>query len=54
MPSGATQDGPVVLERSDRMWSNGEGNGVNVIIPWEPVLEEFMMNLDPVIGPISV
>jgi len=28
--------------------------GVNVIIPWEPVLEEFMMNLDPVIGPISV
>ena len=27
MPSGATQDGPVVLERSDRMWSNGEGNG---------------------------
>ena len=27
MLSGATQDGPVVLERSDRMWSNGEGNG---------------------------
>ena len=27
MPCGATQDGPVVLERSDRMWSNGEGNG---------------------------
>ena len=27
MPSGATQDGPVVLERSDRIWSNGEGNG---------------------------
>ena len=27
MPSGATQDGPVMVERSDRMWSTGEGNG---------------------------
>ena len=25
--SGATQDGQVMLERSDRMWSTGEGNG---------------------------
>ena len=24
---GATQDGRVIVERSDRMWSNGEGNG---------------------------
>ena len=27
MPCGATQDGQVVVERSDRMWSTGEGNG---------------------------
>ena len=27
MPRGATQDGPVMVERSDRMWSTGEGNG---------------------------
>ena len=27
MPCGATQDGWVMVERSDRMWSNGEGNG---------------------------
>ena len=25
--SGATQDGWVMVERSDRMWSTGEGNG---------------------------
>ena len=24
---GATQDGRVLVERSDRMWSTGEGNG---------------------------
>ena len=24
---GATQDGQVMIERSDRMWSTGEGNG---------------------------
>ena len=24
---GATQDGQVMVERSDRMWSTGEGNG---------------------------
>ena len=24
---GATQDGRVVVERSDRMWSTGEGDG---------------------------
>ena len=24
---GATQDGRVTVERSDRMWSSGEGNG---------------------------
>ena len=27
MPCGATQDGPVMVERSDRMWFTGEGNG---------------------------
>ena len=27
MPSGATQDGQVMVERSDRKWSTGEGNG---------------------------
>ena len=27
MPCGATKDGRVMVERSDRMWSTGEGNG---------------------------
>ena len=27
MRCGATQDGWVMVERSDRMWSTGEGNG---------------------------
>ena len=27
MPFGANQDGWVMVERSDRMWSTGEGNG---------------------------
>ena len=27
MPCGATQNGRVMVERSDRMWSIGEGNG---------------------------
>ena len=27
MPCGATHDGWVMVERSDRMWSTGEGNG---------------------------
>ena len=27
MPCGATQDGWVMVERFDRMWSTGEGNG---------------------------
>ena len=27
MPCGATQDGRVMVERSDRMWSTGRGNG---------------------------
>ena len=27
MVCGATQDGQVMVERSDRMWSTGEGNG---------------------------
>ena len=27
MPCGTTQDGRVTVERSDRMWATGEGNG---------------------------
>ena len=27
MPCGATQDGRVMVETSDRMWFTGEGNG---------------------------
>ena len=27
MPCGATQDGWAMVDRSDRMWSTGEGNG---------------------------
>ena len=27
MPCGAIQDGSVMVERSDRMWYTGEGNG---------------------------
>ena len=27
MACGATQDGRVMVERSDRIWSTGEGNG---------------------------
>ena len=27
MPCGATQDRQVMVERFDRMWSTGEGNG---------------------------
>ena len=27
MPCGATQDGQVMVERTDRMWSTGERNG---------------------------
>ena len=27
MLCGATQDGRVMVERSDRMWATGEGNG---------------------------
>ena len=27
MPCGATEDGRVMVESSDRMWSTGEGNG---------------------------
>ena len=27
MPCRATQDGQVMLENSDKMWSTGEGNG---------------------------
>ena len=35
---GATQDGQVLVERSDRMWSTGEGNG-------KPLQYSFLENL---------
>ena len=31
MPFGATQDGKVMVERSDRMWSTEEGNGKSLL-----------------------
>ena len=31
---GATQDGWVMVERSDRMWSTGEGNGKPFQYSW--------------------
>ena len=31
---GATQDGWVMVERSDRMWSTGEGNGKSLQYSW--------------------
>ena len=30
---GATQDGRVIVERSDRAWSTGEGNGKSLQYP---------------------
>ena len=30
---GATQDRQVMVERSDRMWSTGEGNGKQAFLP---------------------
>ena len=41
MPCGATQDGQVMVERSDRMWSTGEGNGK--LLPYSSL--ENPMNL---------
>jgi len=35
---GATQDGRVMVERSDRMWSTGEGNG-------KPLQYSYLENL---------
>ena len=32
---GATQDGQVMVERSDRMWSTGEGNGKPLQYPYD-------------------
>ena len=34
MPCGVTQDGWVMVERSDRMWSTGEGNGKPLQYSW--------------------
>ena len=37
MPCKATQDGRVMMESSDKMWSAGEGNGKPLqFLPWEP------------------
>lgn len=38
-----------------RNWDSTQRTyGVNVTVPWEPVLDEPTMNLDPGIGVISV
>ena len=34
MPCGVTQDGRVMVERSDRAWSTGEGNGKPLQYSW--------------------
>ena len=34
MPFGATQDGRVMVERSDGTWSTGEGNGKPLQYSW--------------------
>ena len=34
MPCGATQDGRLMVERSDRIWSPGEGNGKPLEYSW--------------------
>ena len=39
---GATQDGRVMVERSDRMWSTGEGNGKPL---WYSCLENPMNSM---------
>ena len=38
MLCGATQDGQVTVERSDGMWSTGEGkwHTTSLFLPWEP------------------
>ena len=41
MPVGATQDGRVMVERSDRMWSTGEGNGKMIEILKEILKEKL-------------
>ena len=43
---GATQDGWVMVERSDRMWSTGEGNGKSLQCS---CLEILMINLDSIL-----
>ena len=42
MLCGATQDSWVMVERSDRMWSTGEGNGKPL---WYPCLENLMNSM---------
>ena len=42
MLCGATQDGRVMVERSDRMWSTGEGNGKPL---WYSCLENPMNSM---------
>jgi len=39
MPCRATQDGRVMLEKSDRMWSTGEGNDKPLQIPYDYTVE---------------
>ena len=39
MPCKATQDGRVVVESSDKVWSTGGGNGktISVFLSWKPM-----------------
>ena len=46
MTCRATQDGQVMVERSDKMWSTGEGNGKSLQCS---CLEILMINLDSIL-----
>ena len=51
MPCGATQDRWVMVERSDRMWSTGEGNGkpLQYSCLENPMNSMVMTNLDNIL-----
>ena len=51
MPCGTTQDRWVMVERSDRMWSTGEGNGkpLQYSCLENPMNSMVMTNLDNIL-----
>ena len=57
MPCGATQDGQVMVDRSDRMWSTGEGNGKRlqypIILPFHTLHGVLMKNTEVFAIPFS-